>query len=656
MLKESLPIMVPSKSLDYLEVITALLCDVQTLHSDVFTSSHLARTIKKVRERVSAEGIGFLTKALPRLGKRLDQALSESKPLNAEECGFKTIPNSKLPLLLGELFQRVLDHNGTVLAAADVACVKSLRQVLYLFYKLELPPDPKLDADVIQKFVKTEEDVSNYSSLFASIAKDIDDNGVSAYERVTPDRLSRTIRNARLYLSRLFQAFDPMDIYPRHGPGAVSTKEQYQSKYVWTSIPSRLSRMYPLDAYFYASMGHFCDSLQAVQGLNEGELSARVCLVPKDSRGRRLISCEPLAFQWIQQGLGRAITNHVERHRLTRDSVRFTDQQPNQYAALQGSLTGGYATLDLNEASDRVSCGLVRLLFPEPVLSALMASRSLGTELPGGQVISLTKYAPMGSALCFPVLALTVWALLRAGLEVFDADKFNPELVYVYGDDVIVPTANAENAIIILESFGLRMNRDKSCTKGFFRESCGMDAFRGISVTPVRFRTPWSSLHCPDVFESYLAYANAMYDRQYYRCRNLILERLDAIYGALPFEEFVLNEPHVNGYIPEGCKVPRRRRNPNLQKVEYYVFESVPKSINDGRDGWHMLLRFFAEACSSYENTRPEVDPEKVTHGSGWIDQTSEEECARARFGFYEPFSVREYTMRRRNKLRRCWR
>jgi hypothetical protein len=464
--------MVHTKSLEYSEVFTTLLRDVQTLHSNVYTTSELKRDLKTVSIRISSEGLGFLTKTLPRVGKHLDKVLAGVGSFDASLVALRPCQGGQIPILFGSLFRQILSVHGAVLQEANAACVQSLRDLLYQLYKLELPYDPKLELKVIQKFIKTEDEIKPYSNacdlLAVHLAKEHSINA-SAFVRHgslpcrkeslesvgLPMQQAKTIRIARRLLTRVFSSFNPMAIWPSHGPGAVSTKEQLSGKYTWTRVAKRITQVYPLDEFFYSSLGHVCDRQQELMALEDGESLAKVVLVPKDSRGPRLISCEPLDFQWIQQGLSRAIVSHVERHPLTRDSVRFTNQEPNRIAALAGSVAGKYSTLDLNEASDRVSLGLVRLLFPEPVLTSLVACRSLGTRLPDTTELILQKYAPMGSALCFPVLALTVWSLLVAGFKALNADRDAISSIYVYGDDVIVPTAYAEHAMNILEYFGL---------------------------------------------------------------------------------------------------------------------------------------------------------------------------------------------------------
>jgi hypothetical protein len=579
-----------AKSLDEISIIAALLNDIHLSHGAVFNSRALKLTLRKVSSRTRSEGLSFLTKTLPTLGKAFDKALSDATPLNRAAHRFSTISGSELPRFLGEFFSRVLGPDGRLLPEPCINSVRVLRQVLYCFYKYELGYSDEQEQLVISRFEKTESDISNLSPLFQSL-EDAVASCHSTRRKVYKDFSQVNVaREARILLAKLFAFFDPTDIIPRHGPGAVATKQQLWSKFLWTNVSGHITQMYPLDAYFYASLGHVCDRLDSINRISGDDLPARVLLVPKDSRGPRLISCEPVDYQWIQQGLGRAIVELCERHDLTRYNIHFTDQTPNRIGALIGSANGKYATLDLNEASDRVSVGLVRLLFPSYVYTYLEACRSSSTVLPDGRVIKLQKFAPMGSSLCFPVLALTVWAILTAAAP----DTDTRESILVYGDDVIVPKAYALNAMEQLESFGLKVNRDKSCISGLFRESCGMDAFKRTDVTPVRLRTVWSSSPSPEVYTSYIAYANSFYDKQFFSTYDKIVEALVAVYGPIPSRDMLLTCPCLRE-APESARLLRSRYNKQLQKVEYRVYDVSSPTISKVIDGWSMLLRYFTE-------------------------------------------------------------
>jgi len=636
-----------NKSLDESKIIAALICDVQYAHGLVFNTRARNLTIKKVESRIRKEGLGFLTKTLPRLGKAFDKAIAGDTKLNCKTVGFKPYGDTQLPRFLGELFSQVLLPDGGLLPHPCAQCVKDIREILYSFYKYELPYTDEQEQHVIQKFKRTEEDLSTLSANLQEI-EDRTATAIGTRRRVglqnllardgeipLRDRQVTIAREAKILLSRLFSSFDPLNIKPRHGPGAVATKQRLGDKYLWSNISGRITKQWPLDAFYFASNGHVCDRYDTFNSITDTDLPARVVLVPKDSRGPRLISCEPVDFQWIQQGLSRAIVELVEGHELTKFNVHFTDQLPNRFGALLGSSTGRYATLDLNEASDRVSVDLVRLIFPEHIFVFLEAARSLSTELPDGEVLPLNKYAPMGSALCFPVLALTVWAILTAAAP--DADTRDG--ILVYGDDVIVPTAYAANAMEYLESFGLKVNRDKSCTSGLFRESCGQDAFQGTCVTPVRFRTVWSSARRPDVYSSWIAYANSHYDKQHYRVYDCIVNSLFAVYGKIPSDDMHLACPSLR-WVPEHLKPNIKRWNASLQKVQYKVYDVKSPSVKHVIDGWSMLLRYFVEV--GYD--RPLQSPDEV---SARIDDPLK---------VIPAFSVSTYTNRKTSMLVKRWR
>lgn len=659
-----------NKSLDHKLVITALLGDVAKQHTNI-PAKEFRLDAQKAIKRMEKEGIGFLTKTLPSLGKALDRAMSTDSALVCADQGFDPVkPGSNLPIFMGGLFKNVLSGDGKLLPNPCVNSVRSLRQVLYCYYKYELPYDPQLERDTISRFKNTEDDIRKHNENLTAIAKLFDvheecvekrtllaapehwDIGYNAYadralyrktiaslakkEEAAMSKIEgcfnpftlKLVLHARRLLKAVVGPINPLDIMPRHGPGAVSTKERHSKKYMFKQVPRRVTDIWPLDAFFYASAGHVCDEYKTFSKVCDGESPARVILVPKDSRGPRLISCEPLSLQWVQQGLMEVIVKRVERYPLIMGNVSFTDQQRNQIAALFGSLRGEYATLDLKDASDRITCGLVSLLFPEPLRSALFASRSLSTQLPDGVSINLEKFAPMGSALCFPIMALSIWALLSA-----EVDKDTKDRILVYGDDVVVPSSYVGHAIERLEAFGLAINHAKSCTSGLFRESCGMDAFAGAPVTPVRFRTVWSSSPCPSSYVSWIAYANSCYERKYFDTYDYIVGQLGSLYGILAESQDPGSSPVPALYeVPEQYRPYKTRINKSLQKKEYKVRGVRSLTRREELPGWNKLLRYFAE---TNRKSRPKFGRSTNSRSQelGEIVKT--------------PFSASEYTERR---------
>jgi len=632
--------MVPHNRSDNVEIdiIAALLTDIQMSHDAVFSVTDRKHTFSKVCKRVSAEGIGFLTKTLPRLGKAFDKALCEATVLNATALGFEAQRNSKLPRFLGEFFNLVLAPDGTVLPDPCATSVRVIRDVLYLFYKYKLPYSPQQEQQVLDSFIKTEQDLVDLSAHLIHLGQlaDSSPHAIDSWRLKARDPVTVTLR-ARDLLSRALQGFDPTDIIPSHGPGAVATKQRLWGKYDWSNVSDSINNYFPLDAYFHASLGHVCDALPNLSKIRGMSLPAKVILVPKDSRGPRLISCEPVDNQWIQQGIMRRLVQHVESCPVTNEAVHFTDQSPNQCGALLGSCTGRYATLDLKEASDRVSTDLVRLLFPSHLVEVFESCRSLGTELPGGRILPLKKFAPMGSALCFPVMALTIFSILAASAP----DAYTRDRILVYGDDVIFPTAFAVNAIEQLESFGLKINHDKCCIKGSFRESCGVDAFKGVSVTPLRLRTVWSSRPSAENYTSWISYANSMYDRKYFTCYEFIVGKLHQIYGAIPDDGMTLSCPSLREVLP-GNRPNATRIHRGFQKKQWRVRDIKSPTVRHEMDGWSMLLRFFTESGSQ----EPSVPARDCRVDGDWRSYKGEQ----------APFSVRSYTKRKTSMLVYRWR
>jgi len=612
-----------AKSMDYVNVIACLLSSVYDTLGMVVTPRYKRLTIEKIAKRFKREGYGFFTKSLPRLGKALDRALLGQNALDS--IGFSKETNSQIPKLFGNLFKRVFDLNGEVLPNPCVSSIRALRQLTFMFYKYELKYDQILETKVLKDFRQAEIDVHKdvlylsdyFDGTFGTGSLPLRTR--SSRQRCRYDRASSEevdlLRKARRLVTQLFDGFDLSCITPRHGPGVVSTKETMSDKFVFKRMNPRAQMMFPFDKHMFVNMDHLCDDLHSLENVDIKESSAQVVLVPKDSRGPRVISCEPLENQWLQQGIMRAMVQWIEHHPLTRNDIHFTDQEPNRMAALAGSYHGELATLDLKEASDRVSVWLVEQLFPEPILGALLATRSLSTKMPDGTVLPLQKFAPMGSATCFPVLATTVWAILRAGMAGADG-----KTVLVYGDDVIVETASAAHAIEQLETFGLHVNRDKSCISGLFRESCGMDAYYGEDVTPVRFRTVWSSLPAAGPFESWVAYANSLYSKGYVEPAMFIAERLKAVYGPVPVElEGEVWKQNKNGsfhlspaptlsypalvFDYDGSLTIRTKVHYDYQRIVKRVRIVAPEMLKCDQSGWVSLFRYFTERCRSEDDT-----------------------------------------------------
>jgi hypothetical protein len=556
----------------------------------------LLKDVSYIFDRVNHEGLKFLTVTLPKLGKAIDRGLETGHLVLP--VGFKRASRkSRIPAFMQGIFRCVFHEDGTLKEEPDSHSIQDLRQVLFLLYKLELPYSEKEKGKVLDNFEVVEAELS--SSIY------FDD--------------TRVLSKARRLIHSVLKGFDPKDIVPAHGPGAVATGEKGDEKWTFARKYTSLHQCYPYYDYFIVGRGNeLCDRLSWYKGLVKEEIPcAKVILVPKDSRGPRLISEEPLEIQYIQQGLLRKLVPWIENHPLTRGVINFTDQSLNQRLALESSTTRECATLDLKEASDRIRMDLVEDLFPKEFVRHIKACRSTHTELPCGKRLPLSKFAPMGSALCFPVMALTLWAICRAYLQ--DSDDQERSSVHsiphygtiaVYGDDLVVPTRSARTLVRVLERHSLRVNSDKSFVDGYFRESCGVDAYKGVNVTPGRLRKPFSAKSRDTSFlANSSSLANFMFKRGYWLCASYLWSTIESVYGKIPY-----GTPSA-GYVCREVDDVEEAERLNLALYRQHRYEEgiqvnqfrvflFSKETKEGLiDGWPRALRGILSPGSGVERT-----------------------------------------------------
>jgi hypothetical protein len=199
---------------------------------------------------------------------------------------------------------------------------------------------------------------------------------------------------------------------------------------------------------------------------------ARLNFVPKNAKTHRSVCVEAGLNVTYQLALGSFMAK-----RLAAFGIDIRDQSLNQRRALEGSLTGALATLDLSSASDTVSRELVFELLPLEWADLLKWGRSSTVELPSGETMTQEKFASMGNGYTFPLETLIFWGLAAACCDC-DSDAT------VYGDDIVLPSEKFELLSEVLRYAGFLVNAGKSFHTGPFRESCGKDYFRGIDVRP----------------------------------------------------------------------------------------------------------------------------------------------------------------------------
>lgn len=540
-------------------------------------SKEIAYDVGYIRSRIASEGIGFVMHALPRLdayalallaGRSV--ALPEGfAPYQSAVVGFARdgVIRFECPRLMrsGWIMLRFLEAHSAFRndhsIPPDESLVDCLGKFLRIFrsiflacYKMELPCSDDLSRKAFRKFVDTETELRSFrfspDNSVLEAAEHVCDHvlegflppvGTIQFSSKTPDEVRSFSRPH--FPSGLVSDWVPLTWTPRHGPGAVATGERLDDKWRFSHKYVTVDSTFPYVEFMYGitSNGrrlHLAARAREYRSLELMEYPvAKLVEVPKDSRGPRLISEEPLEVQYLQQMLARPLMRHLEKVSAAAGQINFADQQVNANLALEASRFGEWATMDLKDASDRVTTRLVLRLLPRRLHRLFLALRSYATRLPDGTEVWLEKFAPMGSALCFPVESLIFYAIcvgtliVRCGLPMDVALG----LVFVYGDDIIVPSEHTPVIADELQEVGLEVNTAKTFATGLFRESCGMDAFWGARATPLRLKkVPGIDRRDGTWASSYVKYADTLWGLGARHALRYVEKWIEQALGALP--------------------------------------------------------------------------------------------------------------------------
>jgi hypothetical protein len=262
--------------------------------------------------------------------------------------------------------------------------------------------------------------------------------------------------------------------HSRFGPGATYDKRR------GTTVPGKMESEVSIT---FDAIPYFCKAISgdeyfssAVGGLSDLNIvsSNRMIMVPKSAKINRMISSEPTANSFLQQGVGRFI-----RGRLKNAGVDLDDQTINQDRAFR-ALADGLTTIDLSMASDTLCTALVKLLLPHDWFDFLNDLRSRKSTFEG-KTFLLSKFSSMGNAFTFELESLIFWSLAQSASELV-----SDEAVSVYGDDIVCSNRSTVGVVKTLRWAGFRINYDKSYTApSRFYESCGKHYFDMEDVTPI---------------------------------------------------------------------------------------------------------------------------------------------------------------------------
>lgn len=330
---------------------------------------------------------------------------------------------------------------------------------------------------------------------------------------------------------------------------------------------------------------------QSVKSLTLCEYN-RLTTVPKDETIDRVIACEPTMNMYVQKGIGALI-----RRRLKTVNIDLNDQSINQRLALQGSLSGELATVDLSAASDSVSLAICKLLLPSCWYDILLMTRCDVGKMPDGTLLEYEKVSSMGNGYTFELESLLFWGITQACEDFLsDTCSLPNHQCSVYGDDIVCRTSSVDCLRYILRTCGFSLNDDKSFWEGPFRESCGKHYFNGTDVSPFFIREPVNDI------TSLIGLCNRLrrWNRQ---CLGIDDPRYVDIYDW------------ARAYLPEFWQVPRIPDSMGDGALIGYLDEVRPNFSN----GVHRAVVLVNhEHTISPKDERPEsMKHRQVQHGLG---------------------------------------
>lgn len=581
----------------------SLMLLMQTLLEELgsYLSARTLHDWNTIVHRVETEGFSFLTITLPGFHDEFLLSLDQGFVAPSAFPAFKRGKGGCLPAFLQGFTEQVFDSNsGELLTYPNPEAVRAVRQVCLFYSKIQIPCSDARVRKAISGYIECEKEVRMANTKLTD--HDYDRFRAWFHRLFGPIlfEVDREIENL-VYSD---------EIRPGHGPGATADRLKGNQKWLQKQWTRRLEKVLPAGDMLLPNWRHY-RLLEDVDFLEPWEeRPVRIVTVPKTLKSPRIIAIEPTAMQYAQQALANMLVSRLESARNPNSAmIGFTDQTPNQLLARMGSFHKDLATLDLSEASDRVSNQLVVEAFRDwPTLSeAIQATRSLRADVPGFGVIPLAKYASMGSALTFPIEAMIFLTLIMIGIEdalvssesgshlrvvgkhypdrlrASDVLEIERASVRVYGDDIICPTYSAPSVARTLEAYGFKVNSRKSFWTGWFRESCGKEYFDGhdVSIVKCRRELPQSRRDAAECVSA-SSLRNQLYESGLWRTAAVLDDLLTKVFkGFYPVVEPTSAVLGRHSFLP--YREERMDSDWHSPLVKGYVVQStLPKNPLDG--------------------------------------------------------------------------
>lgn len=591
-----------------LAMFQAILQDIQNINP-LYRSVDSARDLKTITIRLKEEGLGFISATLPNL---MSELFAHSVGKEASYTGWKKQSGAEYPAFLGRLFAEV--YNEGPYSAISFA---HIYQICVLFKKLNGPFKKEVLRETTRSFIEDDAKLG-LIDFQSDVVKPILDKSRELIETVFED----------IELS-------PSTLMPKPGPGATNTPVEHHLRFRPHRLFTSLDEEFGYLDWFYSHAWDPFEDARRYMGLPEfEEPTSRYKAVHKYLGKPRGICIEENEMQFFQQAAKALLYGWIEWHPATRGRVNFTQQDVNRNLALTASVDNKWTTLDMRSASNMVARELVFRQFWNTKLFTLLDALSTRViTFADDAPMYANMFAPMGSGVCFPIMAIVHWALVRSIISLSSLEDSSnlAKQVYVYGDDIIFPAQATEAVYTYLPYFGMKINTDKSFSCGPFRESCGIHAYNGVDVTPVYVNHVTSfnqSRNDTTTLLSLIAKESLFFNKGFLNTSQCIQKLVTKHYWSLPF---VGEASSVVGFIRPGrtdynhvTKWARRMRyDENTQTLEFSLQVITPRGEDKvafpESDGYLRSLVSSKPLC--YERLMPIVTKSSPLVWAGGIDE-----------------------------------
>jgi hypothetical protein len=569
-------------------------------------------------------GQRYLTIDLPEFGKAFEASLCSGHlpPTSVPGFGRNRCVKGRLdrrPRLFWALLSRVFTCRSNLKTDPCALSILFIRQLCYLFKKLKGDCSEKYKFTTIKEFFEVEKQlvgptldwedpIATFHGNPRLLVDFCDLSHRGKLQTGPPDgeplvsiqHLGALQRVCDTLIGRVTPDVDIQSLQGRHGPGSVSDAGLQADKYLFPTWPDKLQSLFPYD--WHVSSNLMVDGHTP----HNGPVFSKLICVPKTHKAPRLIASEPTCNQWIQQAVAKVVLESLERWEIPQ-SVDIKNQSLNQEKARLASL-GHLATIDLNSASDRLSCHTVERVFRgnPSLLACFMACRTpllvntVDKKFPSE--ILLKKFAMMGSALTFPVqtftfLCLAISSVLyvrKLPIKLSTISKVLSE-IGVYGDDIIVPVDSAQALVNLMDDLGLKVNTSKSFWTGLFRESCGADWYNGANVTPCYIRADFDPTK-PGTAWSVIEVSNNLYKAGLWELCSYVTNRVPRrLLLRLPIEDGSIALKGLFSFMGVRLYHLKSRWSSEYHRTEYRVAQLLGIIGTKAPEGIARLRRYFTE-------------------------------------------------------------